>query len=540
MAAVQKQSPKIGEQGAEVLRNSSIFSLFTSLSRVLGLMRDMLKAYAFGTGPLSVAFDIAFRLNNMLRNLVAEGALSQAFVPLYNRYAHESDAKAREAAGVVIVFVALSMGVITVLVIVSLPWLMPLLLAEEHMPAEQLALTINLSQLLFPYLVMMSVASLYMGIQYSHRIFWAASFGPALLNIVILLCFGGYALWVRLTGAKFDVQSIYVFSLATLLAAVAQVVFQVYTVHRRGLAPRYSFSLRHGALKALGSMMLPAVFAASMQEIGQLIDVYLATSLSSKVPEAISALAYSHRLIQLPIGVFGVAVATASLPQLSRIYQADKEGSVFSESLAASIRLNFFFLLPAVAGLMVFSEPIVRVIFERGAFTERSTDVTALALLCYAPGILAYSLQKLGTISLYAQMNTRTPAVITALTLLLNFLLSLYLMQTMLHGGLAAGSAIAAWCGVLIYTVILLRGRLLREPGKLLVGLLRIVAINILFAVLLLAMRKYILPERALLQLAICVPTAVGVYVALAHISHIAEAHVLVDFLNRLRRRIIR
>lgn len=530
----------MGEQGTEVLRNSSIFSLFTSLSRVLGLLRDMLKAYAFGTGPLSVAFDIAFRLNNMLRNLVAEGALSQAFVPLYNRYAHESDEKAREAAGAVIVFVTFAMGLITVLVIFSLPTLLPLLLAEDHMPPEQLALTINLSQLLFPYLLMMSVASLYMGIQYSHRIFWAASFGPALLNIVILICFGGYSLWVRLAGATFDVQSIYVFSLATLLAAVAQVAFQIYTVHRRGIAPRYSLALRHGALKALGSMMLPAVFAASMQEIGQLIDVYLATLLTAKVPEAISALTYSHRLIQLPIGVFGVAVATASLPQLSRLYQADQEGIAYSESLASSIRLNFFFLLPAIAGLMVFSEPIVRVIFERGAFTTRSTDVTALALLCYAPGILAYSLQKLCTISLYAQMNTRTPAVITALTLLLNFLLSLYLMQTMLHGGLAAGSAIAAWCGVLIYTVVLLRGRVLRQSRKLLWNLLRILAINLLFALLLLAMRRYILPDRALEQLVLCVPAAVVIYLALAHAAHIAEAHVLVNFLHRLRRKIIR
>jgi putative peptidoglycan lipid II flippase len=539
MAVVAKKSPQMGEQGAEVLRNSSIFSLFTSLSRVLGLLRDMLKAYAFGTGPLSVAFDIAFRLNNMLRNLVAEGALSQAFVPLYNRYAHESDEKAREAAGVVIVFVAIAMGLITVLVIFSLPALLPLLLAEDHMPPEQLALTINLSQLLFPYLVMMSVASLYMGIQYSHRIFWAASFGPALLNIVILVLFGTYLTYMRFTGAVLAVEAIYAFSIATLLAAVAQVAFQIYTVHRRGLAPRYRFSLRHGALRALGSMMLPAVFAASMQEIGQLIDVYLATSLTNRVPEAISALTYSHRLIQLPIGVFGVAVATASLPQLSRIYQSDKEGTAFSESLTSSVRLNFFFLLPAVAGLMVFSEPIVRVIFERGAFTVRSTDVTALALLCYAPGILAYSLQKLCTISLYAQMNTRTPAVITALTLVLNFLLSLYLMQTMLHGGLAAGSAIAAWCGVLIYTVILLRGRVLREPGKLLLGLLRILAINLLFALLLLSMRKYILPDRALLQLAVCVPVAVVIYFALAHVAHIAEAHVLVNFLSRLRRKIM-
>lgn len=519
----------------ETLRNSSIFSLFTSLSRVLGLMRDMLKAYAFGTGPLSVAFDIAFRLNNMLRNLVAEGALSQAFVPLYNRYAHDGEERAREAAGVVIVFVALAMGLITVLIIFLLPTLLPLLLAEDKMPAEQLRLTINLSQLLFPYLVMMSVASLYMGIQYSHKIFWAASFGPALLNIVILVFFGAYALFIRFTGASFDVNSIYAFSIATLLAAVAQVVFQIWTVHRRGLTPRYALNLKHGALKALGSMMLPAVFAASMQEIGQLIDVYLATSLTAKVPEAISALTYSHRLIQLPIGVFGVAVATASLPQLSRIYQNDKEGSAFSDSLSYSVRLNFFFLLPAVAGLMVFSEPIVRIIFERGAFTARSTDVTALALMCYAPGILAYSLQKLFTISLYARMNTRTPAVITALALVMNFLLSLWLMQTMLHGGLAAGSALAAWCGVLLYAVILLRAKILLSPLTLLSGLLRILLVNSVFAALLVIMRLYVFPERAWLQLGISVPAAVALYVLLAHAASVSEARVLVDVVKKLR-----
>lgn len=526
-----------GEQ-RETLRNSSVFSLFTSLSRVLGLLRDMLKAYAFGTGPLSVAFDIAFRLNNMLRNLVAEGALSQAFVPLYNKYAHESDAKAREAAGVVIVFVAILMSIATVVAILSLPALLPMLLAEDRMPPEQLTLTINLSQLLFPYLVMMSVASLYMGIQYSHRIFWAASFGPALLNIVILVVFGAYALWVRASHQSFGIESIYAFSLATLLAAVAQVVFQIYTVHRRGLAPRYRLDFRHGALRALGSMMLPAVFAASMQEIGQLIDVYLATSLTTKVPEAISALTYSHRLIQLPIGVFGVAVATASLPQLSRIYQADKDGTAFSDSLSYSIRLNFFFLLPAVAGLMVFSEPIVRLIFQRGAFTARSTEVTALALLCYAPGILAYSLQKLFTISLYARLNTRTPAIITALALLLNFLLSLWLMQTMLHGGLAAGSALAAWCGVIIYSAILLRGRVLRSPLTLLIGLLRIIAINVVFAALLFGMRLYIFPERPVLQLILCVPAAVLLYVGLSHQAHVSEAKVLVDVIKRLRSRL--
>jgi putative peptidoglycan lipid II flippase len=529
--------PPVNHQ-RETLKHSSIFSLFTSFSRMLGLMRDMLKAYAFGTGPLSVAFDIAFRLNNMLRNLVAEGALSQAFVPLYNKYAREGQEKANEAAGVVVVFTAIAMGLITVLVIFLLPYLLPLILADDKIPPAELQLTINLSQLLFPYLVMMSVASLYMGIQYSHKIFWAASFGPALLNIVILVVFGAYAASMRLSHKAFDIDSIYVFSIATLIAAMAQVAFQIYTVHRRGLRPRYSFNLKHGALKALGSMMLPAVFAASMQELGQLIDVYLATSLANKVPEAISALTYSHRLIQLPIGIFGVAVATASLPQLSRLYQGDATGTAFSDSLSYSVRLNFFFLLPAVAGLMIFSAPIVRVIFERGAFSARSTDVTATALMCYAPGILAYSLQKLFTVSLYARMNTRTPAIITGTALLLNFSLSLILMQSLLHGGLALGSALAAWCGVIIYTIVLLKSKVIQSSGKLAAGLVKILILNAVFTGLLLLLRKFVFPERALLQLAVAIPAALTGYIALARLGRLDEAKAFFELLQKFRKKL--
>lgn len=521
----------------ETLKHSSIFSLFTSFSRVLGLARDMLKAYAFGTGPLSVAFDIAFRLNNMLRNLVAEGALSQAFVPLYNKYAAEGKEKADEAAGVVIVFTACAMGLITVLIIFLLPYILPVILAGDKIPPAELQLTIDLSQLLFPYLVMMSVASLYMGIQYSHKIFWAASFGPALLNIVILVVFGAYAAYMRLNHQPFDVRSIYIFSIATLIAAVAQVAFQVYTVHRRGLTPRYSFNLKHGALKALGSMMLPAVFAASMQELGQLIDVYLATSLMGRVPEAISALTYSHRLIQLPIGIFGVAVATASLPQLSRLFQNDPRGEDFSRSLAYSVRLNFFFLLPAVAGLVAFSTPIVKLIFERGAFTARSTEVTATALMCYAPGILAYSLQKLFTVSLYARMDTRTPAIITAVALVLNFSLSLLLMQSLLHGGLALGSALAAWCGVLIYTVILMKRKIFLNPGELVLGLGKIFLLNVVFAGLLVVLRRYAFPERAALQLAVSIPVALAAYITLARLAHLDEAKAFFELLGKVTKK---
>ncbi|HRP68493.1 MAG TPA: lipid II flippase MurJ, partial [Turneriella sp.] len=287
-----------------------------------------------------------------------------------------------------------------------------------------------------------------------------------------------------------------------------------------------------------GSMMLPAAFAASMQQLGQLIDVYLATALMDKVPEAISALTYSHRLIQLPIGIFGVAVATASLSQLSHLHQKDATGQKFSENLAYSIRLNLFFLLPAVAGLMVFSTPIIRVLFERGAFTTRSTDVTATALLCYAPGILAYSLQKLFSVSLYARMNTRTPAIITGATLLLNLALSLFLMQYFLHGGLALGSALAAWCGVLMYIIILIRTHALRSVRHLFGSVGKLLLLNGIFTAALLTIQKFIFPDHAALQLLIAVPLALLLYIVLAYASHLDEASAFLELLAKLKKKI--
>lgn len=515
----------------------------------------MLRAHAFGTSFLAVAFDIAFRIPNMLRNLVAEGALAQSFIPLYDQYKDEKHSE-RQAAGVIICFVLMVLIVLTSVAWFFLPEMIPYLTnhpdfethknlvsqglqAHDSLVATQVMqteYTITLAQMLFPYIVFISISSLYMAIQYSHNIFWAGSLGPALLNIIILVTFGAYYFfWHQATPE----EAIYVWAAAVLLAAVLQLAFQYLVVKKHGLSPRYSLRFRHPVIKGLFAMMLPALFGAAVQEIGQLIDIFLATSLKDEVPGAVSALNFSHRLVQLPLGIFGVAVATASLPQLSRLFN-EKKTSDFSHNVVAAVRMNFFLLLPATLGLIFLAEPLVAILFEHGQFSRRSTEITAYALQFYAIGILGYSLQKLFMSALYAQKNSKIPAMITATVLVLNISVSISLMPFLQHGGLALGSAIAAFSGVIIYLVILYRRKMTIFSRHDLVEIAKVLLTNGLLALVLLLVLHYLSGFKIadFWLVTMIVPGAGILYFILSAALRVEEIKHLGDILSRLRQKL--
>lgn len=544
-------------QFKNTVKNTSIFSFFTSISRVLGLLRDMLRAHAFGTSMLAVAFDIAFRIPNMLRNLVAEGALAQAFIPLYDQYKDKNGGE-RDAAGVVIVFVLLVMLTATVVAFFLLPVIIPHLTNHPqfalHSALVEVAkinqitdvatlttlqgqvltteTTFTLAQILFPYIVFMSLSSLYMAMQYSHNIFWAGSMGPAILNMVILAIFG---LFYFTFYDSHKSVAIYVWVGAVLSAALAQLIFQFIVVKRRGLSPRYSFKFKHSIIKGLFAMMLPALFGAAVQEIGQLVDIFLATSLKDEVPGAVPALNFSHRLIQLPMGVFGVAVATASLPQLSRLFN-EKRHDDFRSNLVSAAKMNFFLMIPAIMGLIFLAKPITALLFEHGEFNKHSTEITAYALQFYALGILGYSLQKLFMSALYAQKNSKIPAVITAVILVLNISISISLMPYLQHGGLALGSALAAYLGVAAYLVVLKRRKMTAFATSDLIDLARIVGANALLGGLIFGL-IYLLKQHQIdgsWLVAIVVPLAAVAYLVFCHFFRVKEVAHLLDLLGRI------
>ena len=519
------------------VKNTSIFSVLTMLSRLLGLARDMLKAYAFGTGIASVAFDIAFRLPNMLRNLVAEGALSQSFIPVYEKYRNKDAADGRKAIAAVLGFFLLIMGVISILVIFALPHVIPALIGDLQQSNETTRLTINLSQILFPYILFMSLASIYMAAQYSHGIFWSASLGPALLNLIILLGFGVYFFIIHVYFQSIPEKDIYAFAIVTLLAGFAQLVFQRHISRKNKISAGISFQFRHPVIRDLFLMMLPGVFSAAVQEIGQLIDIYLATRIESQLPGSVSALTYSHRLIQLPIGVFGVAVATASLPQLSRLFVEEKF-TEYKSALLVSVRLNLYLLIPPILGLMLFSENIVSLLFERGEFNANSTVITAKALTFYAPGILAYALQKLFLSAMYARRKSGLPAVITVIVLILNVIISILLIPYLMHAGLALGSALAAYIGVLIYVVIMGKKKLLPGTKETFAGLPALLFVQLLTAGSLLLVKS--LPISSGLQLGTAIFLAGVVYIGFSKLLHIPEFTTFVEIFQKLLARVRR
>lgn len=534
-------SKTVSQNARQTAKNTSIFSFFTVVSRLFGLLRDMLKAHAFGTGIASVAFDIAFRLPNMLRNLVAEGALSQAFVPIYQQYREKNDThQERVASGNVLGIFLLLIGALSIAVIFVMPKLIPLLISDHDSSLELTALTITLAQILFPYILLMSLASIYMSIQYSYQSFAAASFGPALLNLVILTFFSIYYFFMfpKQNSTDSRNQAIYVFAAVTLLAAVVQLGFQAYTVKRMGVFPILGFRFRHPVVKNIFNMMLPAVFAASVQEIGQLFDIALAAKLYDKVPEAVSALTYAHRLIQLPIGVFAVAVATASLPQLSQIFLSGNREE-FSESLFDSLQLNLFLLLPATLGLIFFAAPIVGLIFEHGQFNHHSTQVTSLALVYYAPSVTAFGLQKLFMNSLYARRNSKTPAWITFFTLVLNVLLSLYFMRTLLHAGLALSTSLSAFFAVAVYWVLYIRSGMIIFSTTRIFALVKIFALNIVFAILLFYVSRVVQDFSYLLQTLLILPLAFS-YGLLAFLFGLQEWFLFLEILKKLKDRLFK
>jgi putative peptidoglycan lipid II flippase len=520
----------------ETITNTSVFSLFTMLSRVLGLARDSLKAYAFGTSGFAVAFDIAFRIPNMLRNLVAEGALSQSFLPIYEKFKHKNLSEAHLISGIVLSLFAISLSLLSVIVWFFTPWFLPSLISELKNDPQLTILTIQLTRILFPYIIIMCLISIYMAIQYSHGLFWAASFGPALLNGVVNIIFGGYLFYFNeFTSNKPSPETlIYLFSYVTIFAGIAQLLFQVYVTKKHGFSPRFSINFKHPVLKSLFQVMLPASIGAAVQELGQLIDIFLATSISAVVPGAVAALTYAHRLIHLPMGIFGIAISTASLPQFARLF-AEKKISEFKESIWTAIGLNLFLILPAATGMIIFAKPIIGLLFERGEFDSTSTEITSVALIYYAPGILAFSLQKLFMSSMYARNNSKEPALITVIVLVINVVLCVVLMKYLYHAGIALASTLAAFIGSAIYLRKLVKTGYFEFSKIKLFQSGKILFINLILAGLLILIRSGLIGFSYSVQLLVSIPAAVFIYILLSHVFKISEWNLFYQTIIRRR-----
>ena len=420
----------------------------TLISRLLGFIRDLVIAMQFGATSVADAFFVAFRIPNVQRKILGEGAVSAAFIPVFTeiRKRHgEADAWKMTAN--------LFNILLTVLITSSLalaifaPFIIMVFAPGFIAIPDKFDLTVLLTKWMAPYLLFIGLAVFCMGILNTYNIFALPSISPAILNICMIA--GALIISPQLE------EPILGLAFGVVLGGFFQFVVQIPAVYKCGFKFIPAIKWKCSELARVTKLMIPAIFGLAVYELNMLVD----TLLASLLPEgSISFLYYGNRLVQLPLGVFGVALGVAILPMLSH-QVANKDLSEMIKTIAFGIRLILFITIPATIGLIILRFPIVNTLWERGEFVRLTTEGTATALLYYSVGLCAFCGIKVIVPAFYSLQDTKTPAKIGIYSMILNIVLNLILMGPLKHGGLALATSIAALFNVILL-IYLLRKRL--------------------------------------------------------------------------------
>ncbi|MGA1825830.1 MAG: murein biosynthesis integral membrane protein MurJ [bacterium] len=427
-----------------IITSTLIISGATLISRILGFVRDMIIAGFFGAGVVVDAFVVAFRLPNLLRRLFGEGSLSASFIPVFTEYLETKDVReAWELASNVLTLFCIILIFATITGILGAPLIVRILAPGFYKSPVKFNLTVRLTKILFPYLFLIGLVALSMGILNSLKHFVTPAISPALLNIGII----GGALLI----APHLQEPIIGIALGVLLGGLGQVIIQIPVLIKKGVSLYPNFSLKHPGTKKIGLLMIPALLGMGVTQINILID----TLLASFLPEgSISYLYYSNRLIQFPLALFGIALGTAIFPTLSR-QAARNNFDELKETYSFGMRMVFFITIPSAIGLAVFGYPIINVLFQRGEFSAIATSATSKSLIAYCLGLWAYAGIKITVPVFYSFQDTATPVKIAIISMILNIILNIALMIPFKHVGLALATSLSATFNLIILTLIL-------------------------------------------------------------------------------------
>jgi len=436
---------------------------WTALSRVLGFLRDILIARVLGTGPAADAFFVAFRLPNLFRALLAEGAFNASFVPLFARRLESAGiaVAVRFAEEALSVLLAVSLA-LSLAAMAAMPWLMHLLAPGFGDDPAQYALAVELARVTFPYLVFMCLTALFAGMLNSLRRYTAAAAAPTVLNVVMI---GG------LVVAPWFGDTPRVLAWSVTLAGLGQFLVLLLAARRAGISPRLRRPRLTPGVKHLLALMGPGLVAAGAMQLNLFVGTMIAT-LQEGAP---SILYYADRIYQLPLALFGIALSVVLLPELTRRLQSQGEVAA-REGLNRGLEYALLLTLPATVALMTIPLPIIRTLFERGAFTGGDSVATALALFAYAAGLPAFVLTKVLQPAFFAREDTKTPLKAALAGVACNLVLAIGLFLLLQpHGygflGLAGATAIAAWVTCALLAWRLWQRGLLRPDRRLLTRL---------------------------------------------------------------------
>ncbi len=445
-----------------LLRSAATVGGMTSISRVLGLVRDIVIARAFGAGLGADAFFVAFRIPNLFRRLFAEGAFSLAFVPVLSEYkAKRGEQETRELIDAVTGVLGAILFVVTLIGVVAAPVLVMIFAPGFLGDGEKYALTVDMVRLTFPYLLFISLTALAGGILNTWGRFGVPAFTPVFLN----LCMIGAALWL---APRMD-EPVMALAWGVLLAGIVQLAFQVPFLLRLRLLPRPRWRRSHEGVNRIGRLMLPAIFGSSVAQINLLIDTLIASFL---VTGSVSWLYYSDRLVEFPLGVFGIALATVILPRLSQHY-AQASTAAHSQTVDWALRMVVLIGTPAAIGLLVLAGPMLTTLFQYGEFSAHDVDMARLSLMAYSLGLLGFIMVKVLAAAFYSRQDMRTPVRIAVIAMLANIVMNVAFVVPMVmldipgpHAGLALATALASFLNaVLLYRALRRRGLLTLTPG---------------------------------------------------------------------------
>ncbi|SFA69417.1 murein biosynthesis integral membrane protein MurJ [Azotobacter beijerinckii] len=416
-----------------LLKSLAAVSSITMLSRVLGFVRDTLVARIFGAGLATDAFFVAFKLPNLLRRIFAEGAFSQAFVPILAEYKTQ---QGEEATRTFIAYVSglltLVLALVTLLGILAAPWIIWVSAPGFTDTAEKFELTTVLLRLTFPYILLISLSSLAGAILNTWNRFSVPAFVPTLLNLSMI----GFALFLT---PYFD-PPVLALGWAVLVGGLLQLLYQLPHLKRIGMLVLPRLNLRDAGVWRVLRQMLPAILGVSVGQISLIINTIFASFLAAG---SVSWMYYADRLMELPSGVLGVALGTILLPALSKTY-ASQDHQEYSRLLDWGLRLCFLLVLPCALALAILAEPLTVALFQYGKFTAHDALMTQQALIAYAVGLLGIILVKVLAPGFYAQQNIRTPVRIAVFTLVTTQLMNLAFIFPLRHAGLALAISLGA------------------------------------------------------------------------------------------------
>ncbi len=516
------------QQNTAIAKSAGTVGVAVMCSRVLGLVREQIFAAMFGAGFAYDSFVVAFRIPNLLRDLFGEGALSAAFVTIFSRYdTNKTQEETWRLASNVLVFFAILLSLLTLLGIFMAGPLVSLLAPDFSKVAGKAELTATLTMIMMPFLVFISLAAVVMGMLNTKGRFFVPAMASSFFNLGSIV--GGVSMaWLL---PRYGYPAIVGMAIGTLIGGVLQLGVQLPALFKTGFRFFPHLDLKDPGLHSILRLMIPATIGLSATQI----NIFVNTSFAASCAEgSVSWLNYAFRLVQLPIGIFGVAFSIAVMPVMAR-HAAKKDVPAMRDTLVSSLTMVFCLTIPATAGLVLLAEPIIRLIFERGAFTAFDTVATAQTLTLYAIGLFAYSANKILVPVFYALDDTRYPVIASFLAVFANIVIINLTITAFQHKAIALSTSCTMFLNFLFLSAVLYRKMdgyplraLFRGVSKILIAT-SCMSLLLFFARMMLAAFLVGNLAQQLLTVLLLISLAAGLYTVVLHWLKLPELTEIVD-----------